>query len=110
MLVMKLGKRVQPRLDLAPVILGRPIIGELLHRRQLHALAGVGDRLAVGPAGRLDAPLEVGQIFVRGMKFERPDRRVLADRFRRCRRDDAWEALPQWFRGLWREQCLYRRE
>ena len=35
----EVGQGVQPRLDLAPVIVVRPIVGELLHRRQLHALA-----------------------------------------------------------------------
>ena len=34
----ELRQRVQPRLDLAPVVVGRPVARELLHRRELHAL------------------------------------------------------------------------
>ena len=34
----ELRQRVQLRLDLAPVVLGRPVARELLHRRELHAL------------------------------------------------------------------------
>jgi hypothetical protein len=39
----------------APVVLGRPVAGELLDRGQLHALRPVCDQLLGGPAGRGDA-------------------------------------------------------
>ena len=40
----ELRERVEPRLDLAPVVLRRPVVGEGLHRRELHALRGVARR------------------------------------------------------------------
>ena len=40
---------VQPRLDLAPVVLRRPIARELLHRRERHALRVIRDRFLFGP-------------------------------------------------------------
>src|SRR3546814_5488016 len=60
---------VQPRLDLAPVIFARPIAGELLHRRELHALRIVIDRFGVGPSRRRDPPLEVSQILLGRMEL-----------------------------------------
>ena len=51
---LELGQRVQPRLARAPVVIGRPIAGELLDHRQLHALRPVGDELLGGPAGSRD--------------------------------------------------------
>ena len=71
---------VQPRLDLAPVVFGRPIIGELLHRRELHALRVVVDRLAIGPSGRGNPPAEILELFARRVKLERPDRRIIGRR------------------------------
>ena len=50
----ELRQRVQSRLARAPVVLGRPVAGERLDRRQLHALRPVGDELPGGPARRLD--------------------------------------------------------
>jgi hypothetical protein len=35
---LELRQRVQSRFALAPVVIGRPVPGQLLHRRQLHAL------------------------------------------------------------------------
>ena len=56
---------VQSRLDLAPVVLGRPIAREFLHRRELGALRLIGDRLPVRPAGRAYASAQFGQFGVR---------------------------------------------
>jgi hypothetical protein len=57
----ELGQRVQLGLGLAPVVLGRPVAGERLHRRQLHPLGAVGDQLSGGPARRGDAAAKVVQ-------------------------------------------------
>ena len=46
--VVNCGERVELRLDLAPVVLGRPVARELLKRRQLHALRPIGDELRQG--------------------------------------------------------------
>ena len=41
--------------SLAPVVLGRPVAGELLQRRQLHALRPIFDQLLRRPASPLYA-------------------------------------------------------
>ena len=46
----ELREGVQPRLEPAEVVVVAPVAGELLHRRQLHALRRVGDGLLLGPA------------------------------------------------------------
>ena len=61
----ELRQRVQLRLAPAPVVTGRPVAGELLNRRQLHALRPVVDQLFAGQARRGDAPPEVGDRLVR---------------------------------------------
>ena len=60
----ELRQRVQFRLAPAPVVLGRPVAGQLLDRGQLHALRPVGDQLPGGPARRGDATPEVGDRFL----------------------------------------------
>ena len=55
----ELRQCVQSCLALAPVVLGRPVAGELLQRRQLHALRPILDELLGGPAGRRDAPTKL---------------------------------------------------
>jgi hypothetical protein len=70
----ELRQRVQPGLDLAPVVGGRPVAGELLHGRQRHPLAVVVDRLALGPAGRIDAPAQLDQVLVGDADLEGTDR------------------------------------
>ena len=56
---------VEPRLDLAPVVLGRPIARELLHRGELHALRVVRHLFPVGPLRGVDAPAQVDEFLVR---------------------------------------------
>src|SRR5262249_8715513 len=56
-------QRVQPRLDLAP-IMRRPMLDEMLHGRELHALRGVGDLLLVGPPHGRDAPAQIREVGV----------------------------------------------
>jgi hypothetical protein len=59
----ELRQRVQFRLARAPVVLGRPVAGELLDRLQLHALRPVCDEFLAGPACRGDAPPKIGDRF-----------------------------------------------
>ena len=73
---------IQLRFRLSPLVLGLPVVRELLHRREVHALRCICDCLALGPPGGGDPPLEVRQIFIGRMEFEWPDRRVAA---RLCR-------------------------
>lgn len=61
-----LRQGVQLRLARAPVVVGRPVAGQLLDRRQLHALGAIGDQLSGGPArGRDPAPHVVDYFFRR---------------------------------------------
>src|SRR4051812_11339194 len=69
----ELGQGVQPRLELAPVIAVRPIIGELACSRKLHALGAVAHQLPAGPAGGKHASAEIREHLVRGMVAERAD-------------------------------------
>jgi hypothetical protein len=50
---------IEPGLNLAPVVVLRPIAGEFLHRCKLHALRCVLDRFLLGPVRRLDATPEI---------------------------------------------------
>jgi len=50
------------RLALAPVVLGRPVMGEPLRRRELRALGDVAHRFTFGPSRRLDASPQVLQL------------------------------------------------
>src|SRR3712207_8916680 len=47
-----LFRSIELCLDLAPIVFGRPIAGELLHRRERHALREIGDGLFFGPPRR----------------------------------------------------------
>ena len=69
----ELRQRVQPRLAPAPVVLGRPVAGERLQRRQLHALRPVGDELLGGPARRLDPAAQLSELLLRNLDLERAD-------------------------------------
>ena len=55
----ELRQGVQPRLAPAPVVLARPVAGELQQHRPLHPLRSVGHELLGGPARRLDAAAQV---------------------------------------------------
>ena len=57
----ELRQGVQLRLHHAPVVRGRPVVRESLHRRQLHALRRIRDGLLLGPLRGADASTEVGQ-------------------------------------------------
>src|SRR5207247_326423 len=64
----------QSRRALAPVVLGRPIARELLHRRELHALRCIRDRFPVRPNCRLDAPAEIIERRLRSVEVEGANR------------------------------------
>ena len=67
------GRAFSLRLDLAPVVVGRPVARERLDRRQLHALRRIGDELLAGEAGRGEALLEVVQVGLRDLDLEGAD-------------------------------------
>ena len=67
----ELRQRVQSRLALAPVVLGRPVAGERLQRRQLHALRSVCDELLGGPARRRDTPAQVIDLLLWNLDLKR---------------------------------------
>jgi hypothetical protein len=71
----ELRKRVEPRLDPTEVVVVRPVPGELLDRRQLHALRPILDELLAWPARGGDARTQVIEICLGGLDRERPDRR-----------------------------------
>ena len=52
---------VEPRLDLAPVVVGLPVAQNLLDGLERHALGVIGDGLLVGQAGLRQAPAQVGE-------------------------------------------------
>ena len=67
----ELGKGVELRFCLAPVVVRPPVSHELLERRELHALRGVVDGLALGPARGRNAPTEIDELFFRNIDVER---------------------------------------
>ena len=66
----ELRKCVELRLGLAPVVVGRPVAGEFLHRRQLHALRSVCDELLAGPARRLDPASQLSELLFGNLDLE----------------------------------------
>jgi hypothetical protein len=69
----KLRQSVQLRLDLAPVVICRPIARDLLYRRKLHALRFIRDSFPVGPAGRCQAPAQINEGLFRNFHLEGAD-------------------------------------
>jgi hypothetical protein len=69
----KLGQCIEFGLDLAPVVIGGPIVREFLDRRELHALRFIRDGFSLGPAGRTDTAAEIGECLVRNVDAERTD-------------------------------------
>src|ERR1044072_7843881 len=61
----EIRQRVEPRFDLAPVMLCRPMARELLHRGELDALRCVRNLLPLRPYRRADAPAQVGKLVFR---------------------------------------------
>ena len=81
----KLRQGIQPGFDPAPIIVGRPILGELLHGRQLHSLRDVVHQFPARPLGRGNAAFEVRQFAVGSMKLERANGGVGWTRRLACR-------------------------
>ena len=69
--VMNCGSAFSLRLALAPVVFGRPIARELLHRRELHALRCIRDRFPLRPLRRVDAPAQLGELRFRNIHMKR---------------------------------------
>ena len=69
----ELRQRVQLRLRLAPVVVGRPIARERLQRLQLYALRPVLDKLLARPTCRCDPAAELDELLFRNLDVERPD-------------------------------------
>src|SRR4029453_7831235 len=69
----ELWERVKPRLDPPEVVVRRPVAGELLQRRELDALRPVFDKLLGGPARRLDAPAQLGDLLLWNLDLEGPN-------------------------------------
>ena len=67
----ELRQGVQFRLDLAPVVICRPIARERLNRRELHALRCIRDRFPFRPPCRVDAPAQFGQFRFRNIHTKR---------------------------------------
>src|SRR5215207_5711222 len=67
----ELRERVELRLGLAPVVVGRPVAGELLQRRQLHALGAVCNELFSRPARRLDPASQLSELLIGNLDLER---------------------------------------
>ncbi len=67
----ELRLRVQPRLDLAPVIFGRPVAREFLNRRRRHALREIRDRFLFGPSRCVDPLAQLRQFGFRNVYLKR---------------------------------------
>ena len=70
---LELRQRVQPRLAPAPVVIGRPVTGELLRRRQLHTLRPIGDEFPGRPARLANTPPQIVEHLVGDVDLERTD-------------------------------------
>jgi len=68
---------IQLRLDLAPVVVGRPITGERLDGGELNALRVIRDRFPLGPTGRVDAPAQLGKVRFRKIHSKWADRSLV---------------------------------
>ena len=66
----ELRQRVEGRLDLAPVVVRRPVARELLHRRQLHALRLVRNNFLVRPPRGGHAAFQIRERLVWKMDTE----------------------------------------
>ncbi len=64
-------------LDLAPVILCRPIARQRLNRRELYSLRCIRDRFPFRPLRRIDAPAQFGQFRLRNVHMKRTNRMLV---------------------------------
>jgi hypothetical protein len=70
---LELRQRVQSSLAPAPVVIGRPVARERLHRRQLHTLRPIRDEFPAGPARRGDTAAQLFYLLLRNFDSERAD-------------------------------------
>src|SRR5262245_17511148 len=70
---LELRKRIQPRLAPAPVVLRRPVVGELLNRAELHSLGPIGNELSRGPARRVYPTAKLVEVLLGHIDAERTD-------------------------------------
>src|SRR3954452_22394837 len=89
--VVNCGSAFKPCFALAPVVRGRPVAGELLHRGELDALRAILDELLARPPCGRDAPAEVVDLLVRDVDAEGADMRGCVD----CSRHDFLLLLTQ---------------
>jgi hypothetical protein len=61
---------IEPRFDLAPVVLRGPVAREFLHGRERHALRKIGHGFFFGQPGRADAPAQIGQLRFRNVHLK----------------------------------------
>src|SRR5918996_1454585 len=66
----ELRQRVQPRLQSLEVVLGAPVAGEFLDRRQLDALRPIWDEFLARPARRGEALAQFVDLFLRNIDVE----------------------------------------
>ncbi len=69
---------VEAGFDLAPVVVRRPVTRELLHGGEWHPLRKVADGFLFGQPSRDDTPTQVGQVRLRDIHVERPNRGLVS--------------------------------
>src|SRR3984957_5334087 len=71
---------IQFRFAVAPVVAGRPVAREVLHRREPDALRVVGDRLAFRPPSRDHPPAQLGELLLSETDPKSPNSGLVAAR------------------------------
>src|SRR5918996_6244385 len=74
----EIGVRVQFRLDLAPVVIGRPVSRERLDEGELHALRKVRDGFLLRESCRRDAPAHFVEFRVWSLETKRANRGLVS--------------------------------
>src|ERR687891_1404997 len=74
----EIGVRVQLHLDLAPVVIGRPIPRERLNEGELHALRKVRDGFLLRESCRRDAPAHFVEFRVCSLETKRTNRGLVS--------------------------------
>ena len=69
----ELRQRIEPRLDLPPVVVRLPIAHELLQGRQRHALGFIRDGLLFGPPCGRETAAKVDEVLLGNIDAERTD-------------------------------------
>src|ERR1700691_3460487 len=80
----ELRQSIEPRLHLAPVVLGAPVVRELLDGRELYALGWILDRFPVRPLCRFHALAQIDDIRFRQVDRECPDGVIFGRRTQTC--------------------------